>query len=83
MLGGFDMAISYSKLWQLLADKNMSKPDLRRAANIAPNTMTKLYRNQEVSMSVLIRICAVLSVNIGDVIDLYPINDTDRTVIAE
>lgn len=64
------MAISYNKLWKLLIDKHMSKADLRRAAGIAPNTMTKLNRNEEVSMSVLIRICAVLNVNIGDVMDL-------------
>ena len=36
------MAISYNKLWKLLVDKKMSKADLRRAAGIAPNTMTKL-----------------------------------------
>ena len=64
------MAISYNTLWKLLIDKQMSKADLRRAAGIAPNTMTKLNRNEEVSMSVLIRICAVLNVNIGDVMDL-------------
>ena len=64
------MAISYNKLWKLLIDKQMSKADLRRAAGIAPNTMTKLNRNEEVSMSVLIRICAVLNANIGDVMDL-------------
>lgn len=64
------MAISYNKLWKLLIDKQMSKANLRRAAGIAPNTFTKLNRNEEVSMSVLIRICAVLNVNIGDVMDL-------------
>ena len=64
------MAISYNKLWKLLIDKQMSKADLRRAAGIAPNTITKLNRNEEVSMAVLIRICAVLNANIGDVMDL-------------
>ena len=64
------MAISYNKLWKLLVDKKMSKADLRKAAGIAPNTMTKLNRNEEVSMAVLIRICAVLNANIGDVMDL-------------
>lgn len=64
------MAISYNKLWKLLIDKQMSKADLRRAAGIAPNTMTKLNRNEEVSMAILIRICAVLNSNIGDVMDL-------------
>lgn len=66
------MAISYNKLWKLLIDKKMSKADLRRAAGVAPNTMTKLRRDEEVSMTVLIKICNVLNANIGDVMDLIP-----------
>jgi DNA-binding Xre family transcriptional regulator len=66
------MAISYNKLWKLLIDKKMSKADLRRAAGIAPNTMTKLRRDEEVSMAVLIRICTALNANIGDIMDLIP-----------
>ena len=66
------MAISYNKLWKLLVDKKMSKADLRRAAGIAPNTMTKLRRDEEVSMAVLLKICKVLNANIGDVMDLIP-----------
>ena len=63
------MAISYNKLWKLLVDKKMSKADLRRAAGIAPNTMTKLRRDEEVSLTVLNKICAALDANIGDVMD--------------
>ena len=66
------MAISYNKLWKLLIDKKMSKADLRRAAGIAPNTMTKLRRDEEVSMAVLIKICTILNANIGDIVDLTP-----------
>ena len=66
------MAISYNKLWKQLVDKKMSKADLRRAAGIAPNTMTKLRRDEEVSMTVLIKICHVLDANIGDIMDLIP-----------
>ena len=69
------MAISYNKLWKLLIDKIMSKADLRRAAGIAPNTMTKLNRDEEVSMTVLVKICKTLNVNIGDVMDLIPEKD--------
>ena len=36
------MTISYNKLWKLLIDKKLSKADLRKNADIAPNTMTKL-----------------------------------------
>ena len=54
------MAISYNKLWKLLVDKKMSKADLRKAAGIAPNTMTRLRRDEEVTLSVLNRICVAL-----------------------
>ena len=63
------MAISYNKLWKLLVDKKMSKADLRRAAGIAPNTMTKLRRDEEVSLTVLNKVCAALGANIGDIMD--------------
>ena len=66
------MAISYKKLWKLLIDKDMTAVDLRQATGIAPNTMTKLRRDEEVSMTVLIKICKVLNANIGDVMDLIP-----------
>lgn len=56
----------------------MSQAELRQKAGIAPNTMTKLRRNQEVAMCVLIKICSTLNVNIGDVMDLIPETETDR-----
>lgn len=66
------MAISYKKLWKLLIDKDMTAVDLRQATGIAPNTMTKLRRDEEVSMTVLVKICTVLNANIGDIMDLVP-----------
>ena len=68
------MAISYKKLWKLLIDKDMTAVDLRQATGIAPNTMTKLRRDEEVSMAVLVKICTVLDANIGDIMDLIPEN---------
>ena len=66
------MAISYKKLWKLLIDKDMTAVDLRRATGIAPNTMTKLRRDEEVSMTVLAKICKALDANIGDIMDMIP-----------
>lgn len=63
------MAISYNKLWKLLVDKKMSKADLRKAAGIAPNTMTRLRRDEEVTLSVLKKICSTLKVDIGDIME--------------
>lgn len=66
------MAISYNKLWKLLVDKKMSKADLRKAAGIAPNTMTRLRRDEEVTLTVLHKICSTLGVNIGDIMEFLP-----------
>ena len=66
------MAISYNKLWKLLVDKKMSKADLRKAAGIAPNTMTRLRRDEEVTLTGLNKICATLEVDIGDVMEFVP-----------
>lgn len=63
------MATSYNKLWKLLVDKKMSKADLRKASGVSPNTMTKLRRDEPVMINVLDKICKVLDVNYGDIID--------------
>jgi len=71
-LGGFYMSISYNKLWKLLVDHKMSKADLRKAADISPNTMTKLRRDEPVNLSVLSRICDVLDADYGDIMTHIP-----------
>ena len=53
----------------------MSKADLRKAASIAPNTMTRLRRDEKVTLAVLNRICVALDVNIGDVMEFVPENE--------
>lgn len=62
------MAVSYNKLWKLLIDNKMSQADLRKAAGLAPNTMTKLRRDEPVAMTVLERICFTLDADFGDIV---------------
>ena len=54
------MRVSYRKLWILCAQQDISKAELRKRAGLAPATFTKLRRDQEVNLSVLIRIAGVL-----------------------
>lgn len=62
------MKVTYKKLWVLLAHREMSKAELRKLAGIAPATFTKLRRNQEVSLSVLLKIAEVLDCDAADMI---------------
>ena len=63
------MKISYKKLWVMLAEKEITPVTLRKDLKIACGTMTKLRRNEEVALSVLLRICGYLKCNIGDICD--------------
>lgn len=63
------MRISYKKLWIMLVEKEIPQATLRKDLNIATGTMTKLRRNEEVALSVLLRICEYLNCNIGDICD--------------
>jgi DNA-binding Xre family transcriptional regulator len=53
----------------------MTAVELREKTGIAPNTMTKLRRDEEVSLTVLVKICTALNANIGDIMDLIPDSD--------
>lgn len=68
------MKISYKKLWILLVEKDISPVTLRKDLSIAPGTMTKLRRNEDVALSILLRVCGYLECNIGDICDAVRID---------
>ena len=72
------MKANYNKLLKLLIDKKMSKGDLRKAIDLSPNTMTKLRRDEEVSLSALMKICKVCNCNIGDVCDFIEVDTQEE-----
>ena len=73
------MAVSYNKLWKLLIDKKLSKAELRKIADISPNTMTKLNKDEMVALTVLDRICGVLNVDYGDIMQHVPADENETT----
>jgi len=71
------LGISYNKLWKVLIDKKMSKADLRRSADISSSTLTKLRKDEDVSMVVLQKICECLDCNIGDICYFVKVDKTE------
>lgn len=66
------MRVSYKKLWKLLIDRDMKKKDLQSAVGLSSATIAKLSNHENVSMGVLIKICATLGVDFGDIMELLP-----------
>ena len=62
-------------MWLLLVERDISAVAMRKDLNIATGTMTKLRRNEEVALSVLLRICDYLDCNIGDICDAIKIDE--------
>lgn len=63
------MKVSYKKLWILCAEKEITRAELRKKAGLSSATFTKLCENQEVNLSVLLRIAEVMDCNAGDMMD--------------
>ena len=74
------MAISYNKLWKQLIDKKISAAELRKKGDIAPNTLTRMKKDQEVTMQVLERICKVLDSDFGEIVEYIPDERDDGTI---
>ena len=69
------MKVSYKKLWVMLAEREISKATLRKQAGLSSATFTKLRKNQEVTLGVMLKIADVLNCNAGDMMDF--IKDED------
>ena len=63
------MKVTYKKLWVLCAEREMSKAELRKRAGLSSATFTKLRKNQEVNLSVLLKIADVMNCNAGEMMD--------------
>lgn len=64
------MGVSYKKLWKLLIDKDIKKTKMREEVGISTSTLSKLTRNQYVSLEVLVRICTYLECQISDICEV-------------
>lgn len=66
------MAISYNKLFHLMIDKNMSNARLKEKAGFSANIITRLKRNEYVSMESIEQICRVLECKVDDILEFVP-----------
>ena len=74
------MAVTYDSLWKVMIEKNISAAVLRRDTGIAPNTMTRLRKNEEVTLSILGKICRFLNCDYGDIVSYIP--EADEHVVS-
>ena len=67
--------VSYKKLWKILIEKDMTRAELCKLANVSTYTMTKLGKGQTVTTEVLVKICRALECSFDDIMEIVDIGD--------
>ena len=62
--------ISYDPLWKTLIDKKMIRKDLVVKTGLAKGTITKMGKNESVTVEVLVKICNALDCEVYDVLEI-------------
>lgn len=66
------MGVSYKKLFKLIIDRDMKKKDLKEMASIGNSTMTKLAKDENVTMDVMAKICNALNCTMDEIVEVLP-----------
>lgn len=64
------MTINYQKMWNLIGFSQLSRSEFQKLIDVSDPTMSKLSKNEPVSMDVMLRICKALHCDIGDVMEV-------------
>ena len=64
-----NMAVTYKKLFHLLIDQGIQASELTEKAGFSPNILTRLRRDQYVSLESIERICLALDCKVDDILE--------------
>lgn len=67
--GGKSMAVTYKKLFHLLIDKGMTNAELMEKAGFSANIITRIKRDNYVSLDTIEKICKSLQCNVDDILE--------------
>ena len=57
-----------------MIDREIKKGELAKMASLSSSSISKLAKDENVSLDVLIRVCTALNVDFGDIMELVPDN---------
>ena len=68
-VGGGTVAVKYDKLFHLLIDKKITNAQLAEKAQVSANIITRLKKDQYISMESIEKLCNALDCNIDDIME--------------
>ena len=71
------MGFSYERLWELTLKRRINKTSLRDMAGITNSTLSRLSKDETVSMEALARLCEALQFQLEEIVE-YKLENKDR-----
>lgn len=77
------MAVKYDKLFSILKERNIKESELTKQAGFSGNIMTRIRRDEYVSLESIERICKVLGTRMDDILSfeeqhVWQVKDLDK-----
>lgn len=72
------MAVTYKKLFHLLIDRGVQPSELTEPAGFSANILTRLRREQYVSLESIERICRALNCKVDDILEFVTEENFDE-----
>ena len=66
------MAVNFDKYFKLVDEKGITYSRILKEANISGNVLTRMRRNEYVSLESIEKICHVLECDINDMMEFVP-----------
>lgn len=66
------MAVSYKKLFHMMIEKDMTNAQLQKQAGFSANIITRLKRNDYISLESVESICKVMNCKVDDILEFVP-----------
>ena len=74
------MRISYRPLWIILAEREMTKKNLRELSGISTASLAKLGKGENLTTDVLLKICEALKCDIGDIVEVIHTENNEKSI---
>mgnify|MGYP000951946541 CR=1 FL=1 len=66
------MAVSYKKLFHVMIEKSITNAQLQKQAGFSANIITRLKRNDYISLETIESICKVINCKVDDILEFVP-----------
>lgn len=69
------MAVCYDKLFHMMIDKRMTNAQLMAKAGFSANIITRLKKNDYISLESIEKLCTAMECNVDDILEFQEIKE--------